>query len=48
MPTDYVEDYEEVTGLKREKFTEAAEAKVVEAPEKPKASRSTKAETKAK
>jgi hypothetical protein len=46
MAVDYVEDYEEVTGLKREKFT--AEAKVVTAPEEPKPSRSTKAETKAK
>ena len=46
MPNDYVEDYEEITGKKREKFT--AEAKVITATDEPKASRSAKAETKGK
>lgn len=35
MPTDYVEDYEEVTGKKREDaFSDKVEAKVVAAPAK--------------
>ena len=34
MPTHYVEDYEEVTGKKREKF--APETKVVAAPKETK------------
>ena len=36
MPTDYVEDYEEVTGQKREDaFPDKVEAKVITAPVTP-------------
>lgn len=44
MPTDYVEDYEEVTGLKREGFEVVA--KVVTAPDETPIFNATKAETK--
>ena len=46
MPTDYVEDYEQVTGLKREKFK--AETKVVTPPEDTPIFNATEAETKGK
>lgn len=45
MPTDYVEDFEEVTGKKREDaFT--VETKVVSAPETPEVEPTTVAEVK--
>jgi hypothetical protein len=46
MPTDYVEDYEELTGKKREKFK--AETKVVTPPDDTPIFNATEAETKAK
>ena len=45
MPTDYVSDYEEVTGLKPD-GTPLVETKVVTAPAKPKVAPATVAETK--
>lgn len=44
MPTDYVEDYEELTGKKREGFE--AETKVVTAPAETPVAPTTVAETK--
>jgi len=47
MPTDYVEDYEEVTGLKREDAPAGViETKVVVAPKSAKVAPATVAETK--
>jgi len=46
MPTHYVEDYEELTGKKREK--PVVEAKVVTAPVDAPVVNATRAETKAK
>jgi len=45
MPTDYVEDYEELTGKKREDAFEVA-TKVVTAPDETPIFNATKAETK--
>ena len=47
MPTDYCEDYEEVTGKKREDaFPAEVETKVVTAPETPEVAPTTVAEVK--